>query len=222
MKAVIFDMYETLITHWGHPQYFGEQIAVDAGIPAPQFLSRWRETETPRTLGQVTFEEVIAMILRVYGRYSDSLLERIVQKRIAVKEECFRHLHPEIIPMMEALKSAGIKIGLISNCYLEEAAVIRQSVLFPYFDAVCLSCEEGVYKPDEIIFHRCLERLRNKPQDCLYVGDGGSRELEAARDVGMKAVQALWYAMQNPCPACERMDGFPPMTTPMDILKEIM
>lgn len=32
IKAVIFDMYETLITLFQSPLYFGTQMAIDAGI----------------------------------------------------------------------------------------------------------------------------------------------------------------------------------------------
>ncbi|MDE6698901.1 MAG: HAD family hydrolase [Lachnospiraceae bacterium] len=70
---------------------------------------------------------------------------------------------------------------------------MRQSELFPYFDAVLLSCEQGIQKPDEEIFIRCIEQLHVKPEECLYVGDGGSRELETARKLGMTAAQAVWY-----------------------------
>ena len=34
IKAVIFDMYETLITHYETPLYFTTQMAADADIPA--------------------------------------------------------------------------------------------------------------------------------------------------------------------------------------------
>ena len=54
----------------------------------------------------------------------------------------------------EELKKQGFKIGLISNCYFEEAKVIRDSALFSYFDAVCLSCELGIRKPEEAIYER--------------------------------------------------------------------
>ena len=33
LKAVIFDMYETLITLFESPVYFSTQMAEDAGIP---------------------------------------------------------------------------------------------------------------------------------------------------------------------------------------------
>lgn len=89
--------------------------------------------------------------------------------------------------MLSELKDKGILIGLISNCFSEEADVIRRSELFSYFDAVYLSYEQGLQKPDEEIYRRCMDRLGVKQEECLYIGDGGSNELEAARKLGMKA-----------------------------------
>ena len=51
VKAVIFDMYETLITHYHSPLYFSAQIAADAGIPVDKFQALWRPVEQKRTLG---------------------------------------------------------------------------------------------------------------------------------------------------------------------------
>ena len=64
IKAVIFDMFETLITHYRSPLYFGTQMAEDAGIRREDFQALWEPTESDRSIGKVTFEEVIAMILR--------------------------------------------------------------------------------------------------------------------------------------------------------------
>lgn len=51
-RAIIFDMFETLITHYRSPQYFGTQMAEDAGIPADKFQVLWRPTEHERTIGE--------------------------------------------------------------------------------------------------------------------------------------------------------------------------
>ena len=77
IKAVIFDMYETLITYYGAPVYFGTQMAEDAGIPAEVFLPRWRATEEGRTLGKWRIEEVLAEILKENGCYSEEVLSLI-------------------------------------------------------------------------------------------------------------------------------------------------
>lgn len=193
MRAVIFDMFETLVTFFESPLYFGAQIAKDAGIPEEIFNSLWRPTEHCRSIGEMTLEQTLEMILKGNQCYSEKLFADIVAKRVASKQECFRHIHPDIIPMLAHIKEKGIQIGLISNCYSEEVEVIRQSELFPYFDAVYLSYEQGVWKPDEEIFRRCMEGLSVKAEECLYIGDGGSYELETARRLGMTAVQAAWY-----------------------------
>lgn len=221
IKAVIFDMYETLITHYESPLYFGRQMAADAGIPENKFGERWHATEDDRSIGKMTFEEVIEVILRENGCYSEALFHRIVQKRIESKEECFRHIHKEIIPMLDGLKERGIKVGLISNCFSEEAYAIRKSVLFPYFDVAFLSYEQGIQKPNAGIFTGCVAQLGVKADECLYVGDGGSHELEAAREIGMNVVQAVWYLREGAHQPCGRKEGFEQIESPLELLKAI-
>ena len=218
IKAVIFDMYETLITHYHTPLYFCAQMAAEAGISEEAFKTPWKQTERERTTGALSLEGALEMILKKNQCYSEELRDRIVENRVAVKVDCFRHLHPQIIPMLSALKERGIMIGLISNCFSEEAEVIRKSVLFPYFDAVCLSYEQGCQKPEREIFEKCLKMLALKPEECLYVGDGGSHELEAAGEIGMKPVQAAWYLMEGTLQPVGRKEEFAPMDEPMEVL----
>ena len=193
-------------------------MAEDAGIPAEKFHALWQETEDDRSLGRVMFEEVVERILRENRCYSEKTWRNIVQKRIMTKRECFRHLHPEILPLFVTLKEKGLLIGLISNCFSEEAAIIRESVLFPYFDAVFLSCEQGVQKPDNEIFKRCMGKLAVEAGECVYVGDGGSRELETAKSLGMTAVQAAWYLQDGTMQPVGRKKDFPQMENPLEVL----
>jgi putative hydrolase of the HAD superfamily len=217
-RAVIFDMFETLITHYQCPLYFGAQMAEDAGIAEDKFQSLWRPTEHERSVGKLTLEDVLEMILRENHCYSETLLKKIVEKRIAAKEECFRHLHSEIIPMLSTLKKRGLLVGLISNCFSEEADVIRKSELFPYFNAVYLSYEQGIQKPNEEIFQRCMESLSVKAEECIYVGDGGSDELETARKLGMKAFQASWYLQEGTTQPAKRKHDFIQIEKPLDVV----
>lgn len=221
IRAVIFDMYETLVTHYESPLYFSEQIAEDAGIPVEDFRSIWCPTEDARSTGKITLDRALEIALRENGRYSEKLLDQIMKKRIRIKQELFRRMHPEIIPMLSRLKEKGVLIGLISNCFSEEAKVIRESILFSYFDAVCLSYEQGVQKPDREIFDRCIELLSVSADECLYVGDGGSRELEAARELGMKAVQAVWYLKEHIPFQSPRNMEFIQAEAPLDIINFI-
>ena len=219
IKAVIFDMFETLITHFKSPLYFGKQIAEDMDIPEAKFREIWDPTDYARTIGKMTLEEVFEQILRASNKYDADLVQKLADKRMACKVECFNHLHEEILPMFEELKKKGYKVGLLSNCYFEEAAVIKASVLWEYFDVACLSCELGAAKPEEEIFRRCVDELGVSYEECLYVGDGGSHELETALRLGMKPVQAVWYLQQGSKQPVWRKAEFLQAERPLEVLK---
>ena len=220
VKAVIFDMFETLVTqYYNCPLYFGEQIAADIGISNEEFQTIWHPSGEKRTIGIQTLEDVLEEILRKHNLYSEDLLRRIVEKRIATKRVCFENLNPEIIPMLEAIRRSNRKIALISNCFSEEVVVIRQSKLAGDFDSMLLSFEQGMKKPDAAIFEKCVKELDVTPKECLYIGDGGSSELEAARDAGMTAVQAGWYIEQSGWLENGRKPDFPLLHTPKDVLR---
>lgn len=221
IKAVIFDMYETLVTLFESPMYFSKDMAKDAGIDSVVFKEAWSKTITDRTLGLVTYEDVIKKILKDNDCFTQETLLLLSKKRTECKAEVFNHMNPEIILMLNTLKEKGLKIGLISNCFSEEAKVIKESVLFPYFDAIMLSFDEKICKPDTRIFIRCLEKLNLAADECLYIGDGGSQELETAASLNMKTAQAVWYLKDGYEQPVSRLDGYIHLESPMEVLRLI-
>ena len=114
-------------------------------------------------------------------------------------------------------------VGLITNTFSFERDLIRSSKLFPLFDATRISYEEGVLKPDPSMYSSIMEELGVTPEECLYVGDGGSKELFAARDIGMKALQASWFRElafepHIPCPV---LPEFPQVMRQLDVLDHL-
>ena len=81
-----------------------------------------------------------------------------------------------------------------------------------------MSCELGLKKPDPRIFQLCTERLSLSPEECLYVGDGGSHELEAAKAFGMHPLQAAWYLKEGVNQPAKRKPGFIQADSPMDAI----
>ena len=69
VKAVIFDMFETLITHFQSPPYFGKQIAEDMNIPEAKLREIWDPTDYARTIGKMTLEDVFEQILKANNKY---------------------------------------------------------------------------------------------------------------------------------------------------------
>lgn len=192
IKAIIFDMYETLVTLKSDESFFGKDILRELNIEEEKF-NLWYEKEYERTVGILSLKDLLTLILEENNIYSDKLLNRIIEKRYEARRIPFKNLHPSIIPMLKELKNEGIKIGLISNSFSEEVDTIKESLLFPYFDATCFSYEEHVMKPSDEIFERMISKLNLKYEECIYVGDGGSDELKAAKELGMKSLKANWY-----------------------------
>ncbi len=220
VKAVIFDMFETLVTLFTEHTYFGEDAASDAGVDPVLYRKVWHENEKDRTTGKMTIEEGIGETLRKLGVYSDELLNTIVSKRLAALQETFDQIPDESVQLLLELRRRGIKVGLITNTFSDERDLIRSSKLFPLFDATRISYEEGVLKPDPSMYQSIMDELGVTPDECLYVGDGGSRELFAARDIGMKPLQASWFRNlafepHIPCPV---LPEFPQVMRQLDVL----
>lgn len=220
-KAVIFDMYETLVTLYSGEIYFGTQMAKDSGIPNEDFQQIWQASKDERSTGRLSFEDILEYILKTHGCYSEQLMSFLVKKRLEFGQNAFQNMHREIIPLLNELKKRQIKIGLISNCFSEEATLIKQSSLFPYFDAVCLSYDEQIQKPNLEIFRRCIEKLDVYSQECIYVGDGGCDELKAATIMKMQVFQAAWYIGNHPLNLAEKKPEYSQLEKPLELLNHL-
>lgn len=217
IKAVIFDMYETLVTQYSGEIYFGEEIAKDLQIEEKIFMPIWRNSKKARTVGKITFEELIESVMREHNLFSKEKLNLIMERRRTFEKTAFLYMNEDVMPMLEMLKNQGIKLGLITNCFSEEVVPIQESCLFDLFDATCLSFLEGYQKPDDDVYRVCFERLQVSPSECLYIGDG-KEELEKAEELGMKCFQALWYIGNHPENESRRHQSFEALDLPMDIL----
>jgi putative hydrolase of the HAD superfamily len=100
---------------------------------------------------------------------------------------------PHAVEVLSALKSKGYKVGLISDCSVEIPMVFNETPLAHLFDSTIFSCSVGVKKPDPRIYAIACQQLGVAPEKCLYIGDGGSRELTGAEKAGMHAVMIEAY-----------------------------
>jgi putative hydrolase of the HAD superfamily len=86
------------------------------------------------------------------------------------------------------LRDRGLRIGLVSDCTSELPDAWPRLAVAPFVDAPVFSCVERTRKPDPRLFHAVADRLPADPAACLYIGDGGGRELTGASSIGMRAV----------------------------------
>ena len=219
--AVIFDLFETLITEWGHKKYTKNEMCSDLGIEREKFDIYWDEKEKERYIGEVSFKESILYVCKKCGKHiDDSTLNAIIDNRIKTKSSCFEYVNPDVFQLLNDLKAQGLKLAIISNCSSEEVTVIKQSKIYKYFDQGVLSYEVKLQKPDIRIYEEAAKLLGVALSECIFVGDGGSDELNGAKTAGMKAIQAKWYTNQHPYKR-DSMEGFLAAEEPLDILHYI-
>lgn len=90
--------------------------------------------------------------------------------------------------MLNQLRNQGYKLGLVSNCSIEIPILWHETAFANSFDAPIFSGRVHLRKPDPRIYQLACERLKVRPDTCLYVGDGEDHELAAAANVGLHPV----------------------------------
>jgi putative hydrolase of the HAD superfamily len=193
-RAVIFDLFGTLIDSFSLPDYLVvvEETARMVGAPAEEFLRLWRETFDDRMTGKLpSIAANIEYVCRELGVRPTA--EALAAAAKLHSEIALRYFVPrkEALETITKLKATGHKIGLISDCSAEVPPLWVDSAFAPVVEAAVFSCRFGIKKPDPRIYLYACEQLGVKPEDCLYIGDGSSRELTGAQGVGMYPVQIL-------------------------------
>lgn len=96
-----------------------------------------------------------------------------------------------ILPLLKALKKAGVAVGVLSNKYdLAAKGLIRQ-----YFGDLCQFTQgerPGVpRKPDPTGALNVLRELGGIPSETLYIGDSPT-DMQTAKNAGLTAVGVTW------------------------------
>lgn len=187
-KAVIFDLFGTLVDNLRAVEYDNvlSQMAAKIGVARTEFIQCWHDSYHERMSGHFpTPESNILHICKALGVLPGTdQIRAAIQARVDYVQ---RALVPRkgAVETIRAIKKAGLKIGLISDCSWETPLLWKQTAFAGLFDEAIFSCAVGLKKPDPRIYLLACERLEVSPQDCLYVGDGSSHELTGAAAVGM-------------------------------------
>jgi putative hydrolase of the HAD superfamily len=182
VKAVLFDLYGTLVdvTIDTRPPRIWRRLATDLGasgisLPADELCARYhdqvahdtREHGEPFVLNKKFFHDLLRngdepdpQFVAAFARR----FRRLTTRRIRVR--------PYALPLFAALRRSGCKIGLVSNTDAKltdhdlEVLKLRHE-----FDALVLSSQVGVKKPDPRIFTIAIRRLGVKAREAVHIGD---------------------------------------------------
>ncbi len=189
--AVIFDLFGTLVGNFSSQGYNDAlvQMASALSLPSDDFKQTWFATSKGRsTVPSQNCATDVEYICRELGVLPDkNQIQFAVQSRL----DYIRHVmmpQPGAIETLSCLKAEGYKTGLLSNCSHEIPVVWTETPFTSLIDVAVFSCSVGMRKPDPCIYQLTAERLKVRPEECIFVGDGGSEELTGALNAGMYPV----------------------------------
>ncbi len=103
-------------------------------------------------------------------------------------------LFPHVAETLEALKTEGYAVGLVSNTGRTWGRYLRKVQdrlgIGRFFDVRVFSDEVGIRKPERGIFETALEGLGLPPERVAHVGDDVDADVAGAKALGMRAV---WF-----------------------------
>lgn len=100
-----------------------------------------------------------------------------------------RPMFPETREVTLELFRRGYQLGIVSNTVssMEVPRALRELRISGLFEAVVLSCEVGIRKPNPAILQVAATRMGLEPAKCAYVGDRPECDLPAARGAGFSS-----------------------------------
>jgi putative hydrolase of the HAD superfamily len=125
-------------------------------------------------------------IIRGMGGNSDRAYECAVEMTRAWEHAEKFQIFEDVLPVLDELRSRGLKLGLVSNTGRNLNDFMSHHGLA--VDAAVSSGAHGKTKPHPTIFQAALELLGVEPEAAVMVGDSIEDDVEGAKAVGMRAV----------------------------------
>ncbi len=214
IEAVLFDLFETLITERHVGPTRASSLGPVLGLEDARYRAEWRALRPRIVVGERTFVDVLTSISRqLAGRADVAAVQQIGRQRQREKARAYAAIDPDVSTLVDTLVARGLRLGVVSNGFADDVRPWRGCSLAPSFCCTAFSCEEGVAKPDPEIYRRAVRRLRVRPEAAIYIGDGGDDELAGAERAGLRAYRAAWFA-----PASRRAERRPRLTGCRDVL----
>ncbi len=213
IQAVLFDIGETLLT-------FGKVDTValfkQGGKLAYDFLQKYNQPTG--SLRFFLFRHLIIIHAlniwsNIVGRDFDSsyILRKTEQKNgVKLTESQWQdfawcwyeplsklaQIEPDIKQTLNKLKQAGIKLGIVSNTFINASILdkhLAQLGLLDFFSVRVYSYQFKFRKPDGRIFVEAAKKIQVEPQNALFVGDRLNIDAAGALKANMIAVVKKAY-----------------------------
>ena len=198
-KVLIFDLFHTLssIHHSNVPGRNSHEII---GISREKWLDTLFTDSDRRIRGHI--KDPIEIVRDITDKLDIDLnsetIDKLSKSRYYRFAYSLKNILPHTIETVKELKRRGKKIILLSNADVCEIDGWEHSPLAEHFDHAVFSCHTGYLKPEREIYDHAVKLSGATHKDCLFIGDGGSDELNGARNAGISAcftsefIKDLW------------------------------
>jgi HAD superfamily hydrolase (TIGR01549 family) len=213
IKAVLFDLFETLITEVQPTR--ASSLAAALGLEQKAYRVEWKARRPRVVVGELCFAEALTQISHTLaGTVDATAIQRICQQRMQEKDAAYARMNDLVASLITGLTRRGVKLGVISNGFKEDVFGWPGCMLAPAFQCTAFSCEEGIAKPDPEIYLRAIHRLGVRSESTVYIGDGGDNELSGAEEAGLRAYHASWFVRLP-----SQKAAWPELAQPEDVMK---
>jgi epoxide hydrolase-like predicted phosphatase len=180
LRAVLFDFGGVLVrTEYQAPR---EHLAERLNMTYEDLSKIVFESETSRlaSIGQMTTEAHWAAVARRLSRPASDVG--------SLRDEFFGGdvLDRDLVDYIRALRPR-CRTGLLSNAWPDTRDYLIRNHLDDAFDAVVISAEVGIMKPEPGIFELALQKLDVSGPEAAFVDDTGMN-VEAAVQLGMHGI----------------------------------
>jgi len=147
-------------------------------------------------------KEFTAMMQRAAQQNAHPYATVMEQLGLAWREPFPKNLespYPGAEPLLKHLQGR-CRLGVIANQSTGTRQRLREWGLAQYFDVIVSSDEEGLEKPDSLMFYLALERAGCKPEQAIMVGDRLDNDIAPAKRLGMRTiwVRQGWGGVPEP------------------------
>ncbi|HEY8116058.1 MAG TPA: HAD family hydrolase [Actinomycetota bacterium] len=171
VRAVLLDLYDTLA--WTEWPTMRAELEDRFGLGEADLIRAFTATREARSTGAFgSAEGDLTAILDAAGVPSDPILVReLNDARIKAFADNGVHLWDDSVPTMRELRARGVRTAIVSNCDHATRAIVDDLGLANEVDAIVLSFEVGVAKPDPGIYRAALLAVGARPEEAVFVDD---------------------------------------------------
>ena len=202
IESVLFDLDNTLIDRTGAFRSFCVELyrskdAIRQVSTEDEAVSFMVELDQDGMCDRYKlFEQVI---LKWPGSFEDE--EEAVETYMS-RYPSLALLEPSTLRLLDDLRSRGVPMGVVTNGGSEmQWAKVRSTGLADLVDAVVVSGDLGIHKPDPRIFEGALAKINAKAESTLFVGDNPVADILGASAVGMASA---WIRLGREWPFADR------------------